>query len=74
MYCIKCKSQTQTKNQKMATAKNGRNMMTGTCAKCGTKKTQFVSGNKKGGMYNKDNKNEFNEPPIEKPKKTKLRK
>jgi hypothetical protein len=74
MWCVKCRARTETKNKKMATAKNGRSMMTGNCAKCGTKKTQFVSGNKSGGLYNKDNKQEFNDMEEEKPKKTRMRK
>lgn len=77
MYCVKCKSHTETKNQKKRQSKNGRTMLSGVCSKCGTKKSQFVSSsstNKKGGMYNKDNKQEIpdiEEKPVKPSKKRK---
>jgi hypothetical protein len=71
MWCIKCRSQTETTNKKMSTSKNGRSMMTGKCQDCGTKKCKFVS-NKKGGLYNANNKREYNHE-EEKPQKMKLK-
>ena len=68
IYCVKCRNKTDTKNEKKVVLPNGRSAMQGLCG-CGCKKTVFVS-NKKGGMYNQDNKNEFNEP-IQKPKRKK---
>lgn len=43
IFCVRCKSKTETKNPTNSTSKNGRNMIKGTCSKCGTKKCQFVS-------------------------------
>ena len=42
MYCVKCKKQTDTANEKITTSKNNRNMKHGICVVCGTKKTQFI--------------------------------
>ena len=41
-YCLKCGNSTDTQNEKIITTKNGRKMMTGTCAVCGTKKAKFI--------------------------------
>lgn len=45
-YCVKCKAQSTMKNPKESVASNGRKMMQGECAKCGTKMTKFVGGAK----------------------------
>ena len=42
MYCVKCKRKTDTLNKGSRITKNNRKMSTGTCAVCGSKKTQFV--------------------------------
>ena len=42
MYCVKCKKTTNTNNELVTTTKNNRRMKRGTCAVCGTTKTQFV--------------------------------
>lgn len=42
-YCLKCKSQQQMVDEKLTITKNGRKMLGGTCAKCGTKMSKFVS-------------------------------
>lgn len=42
MYCLKCKKNTETQNEQQRTAKNGRNMLSGTCSVCGTKKNKFI--------------------------------
>ena len=49
LYCVKCKSKTETTDIQNATSKNGRPMLRGKCAICGTTKTQFVKSSKSGG-------------------------
>jgi len=46
-YCVKCKAKGEMKDPKGSVASNGRAMMQGTCAKCGTKMTKFVAAAKK---------------------------
>lgn len=41
-YCVKCKKMNTIKNCVNASASNGRKMIKGTCAKCGTKMNKFV--------------------------------
>lgn len=41
-YCVKCKAKREMKDPKEETAANGRKMMKGTCAVCGTKMNLFV--------------------------------
>ena len=53
MYCVKCKKQTDTANEKNTTTKNKRNMKRGTCVICGTTKTQFIKAPKGGSLLNK---------------------
>ena len=43
MYCVKCKNKTNALNLQNVVSKNKRNMLSGTCAICGTTKTKFVS-------------------------------
>lgn len=45
-YCVKCKSKSEMKNPKEKKTSNGRVMMTGTCAKCGTKMCKFMPSKK----------------------------
>ena len=52
MYCVKCKKQTDTANEKITTTKNKRNMKRGTCVVCGTTKTQFIKALKGGSILN----------------------
>ena len=42
MYCVKCKNKTSTSSVQHVTSKNGKSMLKGQCAVCGTTKTQFV--------------------------------
>lgn len=49
MYCVRCKSKTESVNVQSVVTKNGRNMLRGVCAVCGTSKTQFVKSGKTGG-------------------------
>ena len=45
MYCLKCKKKTQTNNEQIESRRK-----TGTCAICGCRKSQFISGR---GVVNK---------------------
>jgi hypothetical protein len=49
LYCVKCKSKTDTADLQKVVSKNGRNMLRGKCVVCGTTKTQFVKGGARGG-------------------------
>lgn len=42
IYCVKCKEKTATKNPKQDVTKNGRPILKGTCAVCGSKKNSFL--------------------------------
>jgi len=42
IYCLKCKKKTDTKDEHKTVSKNGRSMIKGTCAVCGSKKSEFV--------------------------------
>ena len=44
MYCVKCKSKTETSDIQNVVSKNKRPMLRGKCLNCGTIKTQFVKG------------------------------
>lgn len=45
-YCMKCKGKREMKDMVETTSKNGRPMMRGTCAECGTKMCKIGSPNK----------------------------
>jgi len=53
MYCVKCKKHTETNNERLFTAKNGRLMQRGTCVVCGKGKTKFVKTQTGSDMFNK---------------------
>ena len=42
IYCFKCKLKTETLDGIEKTSSNGRNMITGICSVCGTKKSVFL--------------------------------
>lgn len=42
IYCVKCRRKTPTEDIREARSAKGTPMIQGTCAVCGTKKTQFV--------------------------------
>ena len=42
MYCLKCKKNTGTTNQREKKMKNGRNMLVGKCSVCNTNKAKFI--------------------------------
>jgi hypothetical protein len=49
IYCVKCKTKTESEDVQTVTSKNGRPMARGRCAVCGKNKTQFVKGLVDGG-------------------------
>ena len=53
MYCVKCKKQTETTNERITTTKNNRHMKRGTCVVCRTTKTQFIKAPTGGSLLNK---------------------
>ena len=53
MYCVRCKTKTGTKNEKLVTTTNNKTMKRGSCARCGTTKTQFVKSPKGGSILNR---------------------
>ena len=42
IYCMKCKSKTKTNNVRLEQTKNGKPILKGICASCGSKKAQFI--------------------------------
>lgn len=42
VYCLKCRTHTDTKDVKHTTSKNGRPMAKGNCVDCGSKKCRFL--------------------------------
>ena len=42
MYCVRCKKNTKTTSEQIVTTSNNRQMKRGSCAICGTTKTQFM--------------------------------
>ena len=49
MYCVRCKKNTKTTSEQIVTTSNNRQMKRGSCAICGTTKTQFIKTVAKGG-------------------------
>ena len=43
LYCVKCRTRTQTSDEREITTKNNRSALSGICVKCGTKKFRFIS-------------------------------
>lgn len=72
IYCVKCRRKTDTKNEKKVTMPNGRQAVKGECKICGTKKTQFVGGKQKGGMFGPNQRTEYGDDGI-KPTKPKFK-
>ena len=48
MYCVKCKSKTNTIHIKHIMTKNNRYMKQGICTQCGIQKSKFISGHSSG--------------------------
>lgn len=45
-YCVKCKKMVDVKGGEIKESKNGRRMLSGTCANCGTKVNKFLANEK----------------------------
>ena len=50
MYCVKCQSNTPTKDPKVIKTRNGRYRMVGKCQKCGIMKSRFISAQHAEGL------------------------
>ena len=50
MYCVKCKSKTETVDVQNVVSKNNRPMLRGKCAACGCTKTEFIKMTKGGDL------------------------
>lgn len=59
IYCVRCKSKTDTVGEKRVRMPNGRNAIKGKCKVCGTNKTQFVAGKQSGGMFGHSQRTEY---------------
>ncbi len=46
-FCVKCRSKQSIKNGVVKQTPNGRQMVQGTCPKCGTKVTRFLAAPKR---------------------------
>ena len=51
IYCVKCKTKTASTDLHRLVSKNNKLMIGGNCVKCGSRKTQFVSTEKKKGGF-----------------------
>ena len=49
-YCLKCRKNTEIKNPKVATTKNGRMMLLSKCAVCDSKKSKFIEKQEASGL------------------------
>ena len=49
-YCLKCRKNTESKNPKVAWAKNGRIMLLSRCAICNNKKSNFIKEQEASGL------------------------
>ena len=49
-YCLKCRKNTEIKNPKVATAKNGSMMLLSKCAVCDSKKSKFIEKQEASGL------------------------
>ena len=52
IYCMKCRKPTDTLGAREVTTSNGRRRKVGTCAVCGSKKSQFIAASG-AGLWNK---------------------
>ena len=50
LYCLKCRKNTQSKNQKVVRDKNGRMMFLSKCAVCDSKKSKFFKKQEASGF------------------------
>ena len=49
-HCLKCRSNTESKNPKVLMAKNGRMMLLRKCVVCEIKKIEFIKGQEPSGL------------------------
>ena len=49
-YCLKCRKNTESKNPKVVTTKNGRIMLLSKCAVCDSKKSKFIKEEETTGL------------------------
>ena len=49
-YCLKCRTNTESKNPKVVRAKSGRIMLFSKCSLCNNKKSKFLKDQKAGGL------------------------
>ena len=49
-YCLKCRKNTESKNPKVAKAKNERIMFLSKCAVCDSKKSKFIKEQEASGL------------------------
>ena len=49
-YCLKCRKNTQSKNQKVARTKNGRTTLLSKCAVFDSKKSKFIKEQEASGL------------------------
>ena len=49
-YCLKCRKNTESKNLKVARAKNGRRTFFSKCAVCDSKKLKFIKVQEASGL------------------------
>ena len=49
-YCLKCKKNTESIDQKLSATSNGRTMVSSKCAICGSKKSTFIKKQEGKGL------------------------
>ena len=49
-YCLKCRKNTESKNPKVASTKNGRIMLLSNCVICDSKKSKFFKQQESSGL------------------------
>ena len=49
-YCLKCRKDTENKNQKNSKTSHGRTMILSKCAICGSKKSRFIKNQEAKGL------------------------
>ena len=56
IYCLKCKTKTETKDVSQSYSKNNKPMLKGKCVLCGSNKSAFSSYKEGGSLSEKNNK------------------
>ena len=55
-YCLKCRKNTESKNTKVASAKNGRIKLLAKCAVCDSKKSKLIKQQEASGLLSSSGK------------------